>query len=530
MKLRRPLAAALLFGVSVLTACSAAAYAADADAEVEALLREGTERTLGDRSSWVIPVEHLPIESEPEPTTAPPSAAAVAPVRIDLEAALRIGVQHNRDFQTRREALYQTGLSTSLTRFNFGPLFDASLSTGYGDSELGGAAHDQRSDFRVRQILPTGGNVALTGSLAHALSDGGGGFGATRSYGTAAGITVTQPLLRGFGYEVSHAGLIQAERDQIYAIRSFELFRQDFSIDAAERFFNLVSQKQTLVNVEDNHKQAKFDREKAEALLQVDRIKEQDMFRARTREINAEDEMISARAAYQRAVDEFKIFLGMPTTAAIDIVEAEPPFDPVRIELDSAVRAAHHNRLDLLSQKEQLDDVRRSVRIASNSLLPDLGVSVGADFTGNDGRLGGAAPDVWSASAAVTMEIPLQRKPERNSYRSSLIALAQAERNYQQRLDQLELDIRDQMRQLDSVEKRILLQNEQIVQQDKSVAVFQIRYEAGELENRDLFDARQQLVDARNQLINLKTDHFIRALRLLRDLGLLFVDDNGMWR
>jgi len=62
------------------------------------------------------------------------------------------------------------------------------------------------------------------------------------------------------------------------------------------------------------------------------------------------------------------------------------------------------------------------------------------------------------------------------------------------------------------------------------VAVFQIRYEAGELENRDLFDARQQLVDARNALINLKADHFIRSLRLLRDLGLLFVDENGMWR
>ena len=62
------------------------------------------------------------------------------------------------------------------------------------------------------------------------------------------------------------------------------------------------------------------------------------------------------------------------------------------------------------------------------------------------------------------------------------------------------------------------------------MAINEIRYEAGELANRDLLEARQSLVDARNSLINLKADHFIRSLRLLRNLRLLFIDDEGMWR
>ena len=229
-----------------------------------------------------------------------------------------------------------------------------------------------------------------------------------------------------------------------------------FSIDAARRFFDLVSQKKTLVNEEANFTQAEFDRRKAEALLQVDRIKEQDLFRARTREINAEDGLIEARARYQRALDELKVFLGLPRSARFDVADEEPPYDPVVINVESAIHAARHNRLDLITEKEQLEDSMRSLHIAENSLLPDLTLTAGAGLAGGAERFRGASPDDWDASIGLTMEIPLQRRPERNSYRSAVISHERAERAYELLLDQLDLDIHDQMRQLRTVEKRIL--------------------------------------------------------------------------
>ena len=59
--------------------------------------------------------------------------------------------------------------------------------------------------------------------------------------------------------------------------------------------------------------------------------------------------------------------------------------------------------------------------------------------------------------------------------------------------------------------------------------VSEIRYEAGELENRDLLEARQSLIDAQNALIGLKVNHFIGRLRLLRSLVILFIDERGGW-
>ena len=50
------------------------------------------------------------------------------------------------------------------------------------------------------------------------------------------------------------------------------------------------------------------------------------------------------------------------------------------------------------------------------------------------------------------------------------------------------------------------------------------------LPNRDVVEANQSLLDAQNALIRLKVQHFVARLNLLKDMGLFFVDDRGMWR
>jgi outer membrane protein TolC len=128
------------------------------------------------------------------------------------------------------------------------------------------------------------------------------------------------------------------------------------------------------------------------------------------------------------------------------------------------------------------------------------------------------------------MEIPLQRKPQRNSYQSSIIAHGQAQRAFAEFLDNLEIAISDQIRQLQTIELQITLQETQIEQQRRAVTISEIQYESGDIENRDLLDARGSLTDARNGLIELQVNHVIGRLRLQRDLGLLFVNEKGMWK
>lgn len=527
----------LLFGAS----CSGVAERADADREVASILDEARQRSLADRQASALQPERLPEPKAavpadpdqptprpnvpPQPTPAPPDGAAVV---YDLPKALRTACRQNREFLSRKEGLYQQGLSLSLARFQFGPQFTAAVSTVWSTQQGGPERNDASLRFGASQLLPTGGTLSLLSSAngAWPYGDGAG----DESYGSSVGLSLSQPLLRGAGYAASHESLTQAERSLVYAIRDFELYRENFAIQVARAYFDLTSQRKTLANEDNNYQGAVFDRGKAEALHRVGRNAEQEVFRARRREIEAKDQLIDARAAYDRAVDEFKILLGLPTTVAIDVAESEPPFESVRITEASAVAAARHNRLDLLSQRQQVEDSERALQLAQNGLLPSLDLVTSAGLAGSDTRPDRADPDTWNASVGLSLEIPLQRKAQRNAVTSAQISLEQARRGLSLRLDQLDLEIRDALRRLRSVEERIGLQQEQIGQEQAAVTVTEIRYESGKLENRDLLEARQALVNAQNALIRLKVEHFTGRLSLLRDMGLFYVDEEGMWR
>jgi outer membrane protein TolC len=312
-------------------------------------------------------------------------------------------------------------------------------------------------------------------------------------------------------------------------VRDFELFREDFAIDIARDFYDLVSRRKRIANLEQSWRDAVFDRDKTEALRQVDRLQDEDVFNARRREIDAENTLLEARTDYQLALDDFKIALGLTTSAEVLVVDEEPPYRPVALDEASAVEVALANRLDLATTREQLQDVERSVVIAEDGLRPDLDLELNYGLADSVGTLPQAVPDEWETTAALVLELPLNRRAERNAYRASLIALDRARRDLQLELDGVERDVRSQLRSLRQIEQQIELQKEQITQEQRAVAVTQIRYESGDADSRDLLDARQSLVDAQNELIDLQARHVIARLTLLRTLGVLFLGDDGMW-
>jgi len=516
--------------VAVAGACSAADYERRADRAVEGVLERGFEQVLGGRQDSVL----HPAEVEPagpagaETGRAPEQEPAREPELLDLEGALAIAFRSNRGFADRKDSLYLSALSLTGTRWTFSPQVTATL--GYLFADVAGAPWSQGADLDlgVSQLLPFGGSASVSAGTSY--SDGGDSSADDPSYGSSLSFQLTQPLLRGAGHEVAFESLVQAERDLVYAIRDFELFREDFAIDVARRFYDLVEQKKAIENQRASLDGFVFDREKAEAFFRVGRTTELDVLRARRNELDSRNALIEAEEGYLLALDRFEIFLGLPATAAVDVQGDPPAFVPGRYDVDSAVEVALRNRLDVLNRREQLEDVERSVRIARNGLLPDLDLSFGSGFsTGPGPELGGGSLQNDSYTVGLTLDLPLDRVSERNGYRSAQFALARARRSYDEFEDQLVVEIRSAFRELERRFQSLEIQRRLIEDQQRNVEIAELRFERGELPNRDVVEARLSLLEAQNSLIDEQVSYEVARLQLLRNMGILFIDENGMW-
>ncbi len=512
---------------SLIGGCTGGWYHASADREVEAILGQFDQKALGGRAdSIVMPV---PLPPEPLPTELAPTepAASVAPLVLDLKKTLEIAVTSSRDYISRKESLYLSGLGFSLARFNYGPQFSSAVNYVWGDGEGSPDSSSVGGSFGVSQLLPTNGSLGLSTGFGKAMNRGDGG--APDDWSTSAGISFSQPLLRGAGYDQYRESLTQAERSMVYSLRSFELFRQDFTIDTAEQFFGLVSQKRQLDNFEQDLETARFDEEKAVALRSVDRMREEEVDQARRRSLEAESAAVDARVNFQRSVERFLIQLGLDPKTPVELVESDPEFETVAYEKESAVAAAMHNRLDVQTQRDTIEDAERGFRLARDNLLPDLNLSASYGSGGSGRAASGALPDSWSRSAGLSLEIPLQTIDRRNAWRSAEISIEQTRRGWQEFVDGISTGIEDALRQLTTTERQLELAEKSLADEERATYRNDILLERGEVGTRDLIDARRKKITAENSIIDLKVRHFIQRLRLYRNLGILFIDAKGGW-
>jgi hypothetical protein len=154
--------------------------------------------------------------------------------RIRLEQAVELGLFNSREFQDRREDLYLAALPVSLARFNFAALafFSEEVIRRSTGRELanGGERWQFTSDGSIRKLFPTG--AQLLARLANQVVIDLSGDNPTTTVSNLT-LTLFQPLLRDGGKAVTLEPLTLAERNLLYAIRSYARFRKIFYVAIA---------------------------------------------------------------------------------------------------------------------------------------------------------------------------------------------------------------------------------------------------------------------------------------------------------
>jgi outer membrane protein TolC len=349
--------------------------------------------------------------------------------------------------------------------------------------------------------------------------------------------SITQPLLRGRGRKVAAETLTQSERDVLYELRAFTRFRKVFTVQVASEYYRVLQDRDTARNTWAGYQafQQALERERARA--EAGRITQADLGRSEQATLNAEDAWFSAVRRYKQSMDEFKILLGLSTDARIILDDTEltqlmdKGISELPLSVDDAVAVALAARLDLYTARDAVDDAERKLVVAANALKPGLDLVITGQVDSEPGDDTFSELDWQRArwSAGFDLELPFDRKTERNAYRSALIAYERTARDLDLAIDETKLDVRDAWRTLEQAQRTYRIRSVGVDLNERRVEEQDLLADLGRATALNTIDAQNDLTEARNALTAALVNHTVARLSLWRDMGILFVKENGQW-
>ena len=498
------------------------------------------------------------------------------PLKLGLQDALRVAAANSREYQSQKENVYRAALALDLERDAFRTTFAGVTSADFShdagaDPQVSGI--DSGTEFSLTQRFQNG--LTLTGAIALDVAKL---LTQDRSSSNAisADFSVELPLLRGSGKHIVAEPLIQSERDALYAIYRFERFKREFAVSIASEYLAVLQRLDRIKNEEDNYRGLVITVRQVRREAEAGQQSQIEVDRALQDELQARQRWISAQQSYERSLDGFKLTLGLPVDADIEldrdelerlaqvvrdslpvvqeeestgetVLPADAPVTlvapsregagPMELPEDVAVDLALNHRLDLRISQGEVYDAQRQVVVAADALGAELTL-FGRASAGEGRSLSSTdEPDAFDPrfdqgfyDAILTLDLPIERTRERNAYRNRLIDLQRSVRAFQAIEDRVKLDVRNILRDLLEARESLRIQAGAVELAKERVRSTDLLLQAGKGSIRNALDAKDDLVQSQNSLTNALVAYLIAELEIQRDMGVLEVNEQGLWK
>lgn len=500
---------------------------------------------------------------------------SITPLRITLMDALQIAAQNNRQYQTQKENVFRAALNLDLQRDAFRNTFagswDSTVSADLGGNETTSGVTNRGLASLSRKFLN---GMTLSARIGLDLVKMLNPFSASSAslFGDA---SISIPLLRGSGKHIVAEPLTQAERSAIYAIYTFERYKRTFAVQVASEYLSVLQAIDQINNEKANYERSVRSTRRLRRLADAGREEPLNVDEAIQSDLSARNRWVSSQFNYQNRLDAFKITLGLPPDANIELDRGEldrlfestkkisqidvsglmevevPPADapvvlqpqsnegagPMELDEDFAIQLALENRLDLRTALGNVYDAQRAVVVAADALRAEFSL-LGSTAVGESRGLGSAnQPDNFDLdfekgryNAVVSLDLPLERTREIIAYRQSILNLERAVRDYQDLEDSIKNNVRNRLRTLKNSRATLQIQAQAVDLANRRVRGMDLKLQAGRVDIRQVLDSQQALLSSQNALTSAMVNYRTGELELQRDLDVLQVDETGMWK
>ncbi len=376
--------------------------------------------------------------------------------------------------------------------------------------------NDTRFNIGYSQRLLTGGSYDLTFDTNRNSVAGRTGFLFNPSYGSNLSISLTQPLLRNLGRTVNTT-LITVARNAA-AVEQLLLSQQILSVisQVEQTYWELVFSRENLKVAHATLKAAEellaSNREKVKAgvLAEVEALQAQAGVASRIEQI------LLAQKTVEDQEDQLRLLLSPSEIALTRTTPLIPLDQPIqhqsKIALQGTIDQALEHRPEALQAKKIVSSSHTQTQFAKNQLLPDLSFQAGLGLAG----LGDNPSDTWqrlsstdfyNMGGGLVLSYPLGNRAAESQHQRRILETHQQQGTLQRVRQQIILDVKEAIRQVDTNYKRIRTNQISRRLSDKQLKAEQERLQLGLSTTRVVLEFQRDLQAAQGQELRAILDY-----------------------
>lgn len=213
------------------------------------------------------------------------------------------------------------------------------------------------------------------------------------------------------------------------------------------------------------------------------------------------------------------------------MADAQTGLVAVDMNVDDAMVTALVQRLDLMNERGTLADDWRDIKLAADDLKSILNLNASESIRTRKNRPFGFGLDDSSTRLNLSLDLPLNRRSQRNSYRRSLISYQAGSRSLMAFEDNIKLDIRDGVRQLDldRVQYNISVASAALASERVFTTRLELALALGNVRVEDFLNAQDAFRVALTGVADLRIGYILERAQFALDLEKMMLDDSGFW-
>lgn len=426
---------------------------------------------------------------------------------LTLHAAVEQARRHNARVLDAADRVTEARLHQRDAERAFRPRFQPRVTGALG----GGALANQTYGAELSQRFPWGTEVQAAVSAASSRNQLG------TFYYSDTTFAITQPIHRG-GPDpqkeqkaASITAVARADADRLTVENAV-------AVDVAAAYYQVVEQEHVIRVAEKARERYRHLLAVSEAKLEIGKVSQLDVLRARRLVRDADGRVADARAMAEDARDDLRLLVGDPDLGAFTVSADLPPASAVAPSM--LVSAAVPPAPEVRRARDALAAARRQARSAGSPLLPriDLSLALTRRETGA-GLRSSFGTDGFRLVPLVQLSLPVRGDGTGAALAS--VAVARRERELAAAEAKAAMELRRAIRARDRLVSQLADAEAGVAVAGEEVAVARARFENGLSNNLDLVAAEADLLAAESRRISAAASVAVATLRLKATFGVL---------